>query len=88
MIGKTSVVFGMVRDHNGNPISNARVSFVEGPVPLQDIAALTDNKGTFALSAPIAGEYVIEVVSDKFIKKKEKITIEGNQEKHIDISLS
>lgn len=88
MIQSTSVIFGVVRDLSGNPVPKARVSFTAGPVPLPDIAALTDAKGTFTLSAPVPGEYIIEVVSDEFVKKKEKITVESNHEKHIDITLS
>jgi hypothetical protein len=83
------VIYGVVKDSNGNPVSQARVSFVGGPVSFPDIAALTDNKGTFALSAPVAGEYSIQVVADEFITKTVKITIENNiQKENIDIILS
>jgi hypothetical protein len=83
-----SLIFGVVKDPNGNPVLNARVSFTAGPVPLPDIAALTDTMGSFTLSAPAPGEYVIEVVSDEFVKKREKINVENNQEKHLEIALS
>lgn len=84
-----SVIYGVVKDSNGNPISQARVSFVAGPVPFPDIAALTDSKGTFALSAPVAGEYTIQVVADEFIIETVKIIIENNnQKKNIDITLT
>lgn len=83
-----SIIFGFVKDRNGNPVPQARVSFTAGPVALPDISALTDTKGSFTLSAPVPGEYIIEVVSDEFVRKKEKITVESNQEKHIDITLS
>jgi hypothetical protein len=83
-----SVIAGVVKDKNGSAISGARVSFVAGPVPLQDIAALTDINGTFLLSAPVPGEYTIEVVSEGFFAKKVKIATESNQEKHIEIILS
>ena len=84
----TSVIFGAIRDQRGNPVAKARVSFVVGPVRLPDIAALTDISGKFALSAPVAGEYIIEVVSDEFVTDKVKIEVESNQEKHIEIRLS
>jgi hypothetical protein len=83
-----SVIFGVVRDPIGNPVPHARVSFAVGPVPLRDIAALTDNNGTFAFSAPVAGEYIIEVFSEEFDSKKVKIAVESNREKHIDVFLS
>ena len=85
-----SVISGMVKDSNGNPIPQARVYFVEGPVSFPDIATLTDSKGTFVLSAPVAGEYSIQVVADEFITETVKINIENNnnnQNKNIDITL-
>jgi hypothetical protein len=84
-----ATISGVVKDNNGNAISGARVSFVSGPVPLPDIAALTDNNGTFVISAPVQGEYIIEIVSEQLIVKKVKIAIESNnQKKHIEINLS
>lgn len=83
-----SVIFGVVRDDTGNPVPHARVSFLAGPVPLPDIAALTELDGTFALSAPVAGEYVIAVDIEQFVRKELKITLESNEEKHIAVSLS
>jgi hypothetical protein len=88
MTQTTNIISGVVKDNNGNAISGARVSFISGPVPLPDIAALTDINGTFVLSAPVPGDYVIEVVSEGFIIKKVKIAIESNQEKRIEINLS
>jgi hypothetical protein len=69
-------------------VPQARVSFLAGPVPLPDVAALTDNDGTFALTAPVAGEYVIAVDTEQFFRKVTKITVESNEDKHISISLS
>lgn len=83
-----SVIAGVVKDKNGSAISGARVSFVTGPIPLQDIAALTDVNGSFVLSAPTPGEYTVEVLSEGFSAKKVKIATESNQEEHIEIKLS
>jgi hypothetical protein len=87
MTQKTGVIAGVVKANNGNAISGARVFFITGPVPLPDIAALTNIDGTFVLSAPVPGDYVIEVVSEGFVTKKVKISIEGNQQKHVEINL-
>jgi len=84
----TGVISGVVKDNNGNPISAARVSYVSGPVPLPDIAALTDNNGNFVVTAPVPGEYIIEIISERFIAQKVKVAIESNQKKHIEIILS
>src|ERR671915_2437319 len=58
------VVAGMVVDAKGNPVEGARVYFVEGPVPLPDIAALTNSNGRFALSAPTSGTYQLGIASE------------------------
>lgn len=82
-------MFGVVRDDTGNPVPEARVSFfLDAPVLLLDIAALTDIDGTFTLSAPIAGEYVLAVDMEQFVRKELKITLKSNEEKHVAINLS
>ena len=57
-------IAGVVVDAEGNPVEEARVYFVEGPVPLPDIAALTDKSGRFALSAPASGTYQLGFASE------------------------
>lgn len=82
------VISGVVKDNNGNAIPGARVSFISGPVPLPDIAAVTDNNGSFVISAPVTGDYVIEVVSDQFIPKRSEVAVKSNERKDIEINLS
>ncbi|GGX70142.1 carboxypeptidase-like regulatory domain-containing protein [Streptomyces hiroshimensis] len=53
------VIRGTVRDAAGAPVAGARVAFAGGPVPLPDVAALTDGEGRFALTAPAAGTYTV-----------------------------
>lgn len=55
---------------------------------LPDIASLTDIDGSFALSAPGAGEYVIAVNLEQFVRKELKITVESHEDKHVAINLS
>jgi len=88
MTHTTGLISGVVKDNSGNAISGARVSFISGPVPIPDIAALTDNNGSFVISAPVPGDYVIEVVSEQFIAKSVKVTVETNERKNIEINLS
>jgi hypothetical protein len=57
-------IAGVVVDAEGNPVEEARVYFVEGPVPLPDIAALTDSSGRFALSVPTSGTYQLGIASE------------------------
>lgn len=88
MTQNTSVISGVVKDSNGNPVSAARVSFVSGPVPLPDIAGLTDVDGTFVLSAPAPGDYIIEVVTNQYITKKVKVSVSSDEQKRIELNLS
>ena len=82
-----SVISGVVRSPDGNPVSNARVYFTAGPVPLPDIAALTDSKGAFSLTAPAPGEYVIESVADKFGAGSAKVKVKGGEPVRLDLKL-
>jgi hypothetical protein len=83
-----SVIFGIVRDLNGNSVTQARVYFTDGPVPWSDIATLTDSDGTFSLSAPSAGTYEIECVADGFIPTVATVKVTGDKETHLEIYLS
>lgn len=84
---KVSLISGLVRDSDGKPVPNARVSFVESPVPVPDIAALVDNYGAFTISAPVPGDYTIEVMAGGFVRKKLKISVLDNEEKHVEVTL-
>ncbi len=66
MAHRSMIISGTVSNAAGNPIAGARLLFVDGPVALPDIAALTDEKGAFALSVPVAGAYRIRCVADDY----------------------
>ena len=59
-------ILGTVTGPNGAKIAEASVYFVEGPVPLPDIAQLTDGDGRFRLAAPAPGTYRIGVRASGF----------------------
>jgi hypothetical protein len=59
-----AVIRGRVVDTAGEPVSLAAIYVVSAPVPQQDIAQLSADDGTFALSASAAGRYVIGARSD------------------------
>ena len=83
-----STIAGVVVDARGNPVEEARVYFVEGPVPLPDIAALTDSSGRFALSAPVPGIYLIGVASEGSAGLvQETTTVEVREERSIDLEV-
>jgi hypothetical protein len=54
-------LLGTVTGPNGERIDEASVYFMEGPVPLPDIAQLTNEQGEFRMAAPVPGTYRIGV---------------------------
>jgi len=50
-------VAGVVLSATGEPLADVRVLFSLGPVALPDVAALTDDRGRFSLTAPAPGAY-------------------------------
>lgn len=87
MARSPSVISGVVRGPDGKPVSNARVYFTAGPVPLPDIAAITDKSGTFSLTAPAPGEYVIESTADEFGARSSKVKVKGGEQVRLDLKL-
>ena len=61
-----TVIFGRVQDSGGKVVQGARVYLSSGPEPLPDIAILTDQDGSFRLTAPVPGTYTIECIADGF----------------------
>lgn len=47
----------VVDAEDGNPVADASVIIVDGPQPVPDIAALTDESGGFALGVPVHGAW-------------------------------
>ena len=82
-----NVISGVVRDSNGNPIAQARVYFTNGPVPLPDIAALTNKNGAFSLSAPVAGSYTIACAAEGFAPTVVTVAVSDNKDTHLEIRL-
>jgi Carboxypeptidase regulatory-like domain len=87
MQGKSNTIPGVVRDPRGRPISQARVYFTAGPVPLADIAALTNEQGEFSLSAPADGNYQLECAADGFSLASRKAVIKSSKETTLEIKL-
>jgi carboxypeptidase family protein len=82
-----SVISGVVRSPDGKPVANARVYLTAGPVPLPDIAAITDKNGTFSLTAPAPGEYVVETTADEFGTRSSKVKVKGGEQVRLDLKL-
>jgi hypothetical protein len=72
---------GRVTGPGGQPLADAAVHFLEGPVPLPDIAQLTAEDGRFDLAAPVAGKYRLRVDAPGF--GPETLTIDVHDEPEI-----
>jgi len=81
-------IFGVVRDDQGQPVANARASFISGPGNLPDIAALTDEDGKFSLTAPGAGDYTIQIYADGFLTNEVSVKVSEGEKKDVEIRLS
>ena len=68
---------GTVTGPGGAKVAEASVYFLEGPVPLQDIAQLTDAEGRFQLTAPAPGTYRIGVRAPGF--EPAEVTVEAGR---------
>ena len=88
MSNNPPVIGGVVVDAEGNQLEEARVYLVEGPIPLPDIAALTDGKGRFALSAPVPGTYQLGVASEGPAGVlQQTTTVEVGEERDVDLEV-
>ncbi len=82
-----ALVSGLVRDEYDKPVPMARVSFVNGPVPLPDIAAFTDQFGAFTLSAKLPGKYELECVADGFQPSRLQVILSLGTTAHVTFRL-
>jgi Carboxypeptidase regulatory-like domain len=87
MSGSPTVITGTVRDLKGHAVAGARISFVESPTPLPDIAALTAANGTYSLTAPVAGIYRIACHADGFAPQSRTITVDAGSRITLDFAM-
>ena len=64
MSGEGARIEGRAHLADDSPVIEARVFFGMSPVPLPDIAALTDDDGRFSLYAPAPGTYELVCHAD------------------------
>lgn len=82
-----ALITGIVTDETGRPVPGARIAFTSGPVPVPDVALITDRSGTFTVSAPTPGTYEITVVADGFLPQAITVQAAMNATSHPAISL-
>ena len=87
MANNPSIISGTVLDPDRQPVADARVYFIEGPVPLPDLAILTDRNGEFTLTAPAAGTYKIGCTANGFEPTSVTVNVKRGQDVQVDIVL-
>ncbi len=81
------VISGVVRSARGQPIAEARVYVTHSPTPLPDIAALTDEQGTFAFAVPAPGEYVLECTAEEWGSVSATVTVPEARARRVTVEI-
>jgi hypothetical protein len=81
------VIYGIVLNRAGKPVSDARVYFTASPVAVPDVAQLTAENGTFALSAPVPGTYEITAVAEDIPPSAAQVAVQQNKDAQVEIRL-
>lgn len=84
---EASIISGVVRNPDGKPIAGARVYFTASPVALPDIAALTNERGEYSLTVPVAGNYKIGCTADDFKTLTRELEVEKGTHKKANFKL-
>ena len=58
------LVKGHVLDATGQPVGGARLMWLEAPVAMPDVAALSQADGGFVLTVPVPGRYRLGCQTD------------------------
>ena len=81
------VVTGVVRGPANDPVPQARVYIAGGPVPVPDIAALTDAEGRFTMSLPAAGTYEFACTAEAYMPSSTTVEVAENQTLPVELRL-
>ena len=88
MPAKPIVVAGVVRGPDGQQLPLARVFIARGPVPVPDVAALTDAEGRFTLSLPASGSYEVACVAEGYAPSSAIVEVADQQELRLELRLT
>ena len=85
---KPIVVAGVVRGPDGQQLPLARVFIARSPVPVPDVAALTDAEGRFTLSLPATGSYEVACVAEGYAPSSAIVEVADEQELRLELRLT
>jgi hypothetical protein len=74
------LISGVVRGAGGVRLDGAVVAFLEAPVDVPDIAAMTGDDGSFVVAAPTAGRYRLAVRADGYRLRELDLDVTGDVE--------
>jgi carboxypeptidase family protein len=86
-LNRSGLISGTVVDEGGRAVGGARVYFASGPGSFPDMAGLTGEDGSFALAAPAAGTYEVEVQADGFVRAKKSVTLKAGEKRKLRVEL-
>jgi len=69
------LIRGTVHDQAGKPVPAARVWIAAAPVPVPEIASLTDDDGGFLIAVPTPGPYEIAATADGFASERKLVDV-------------
>lgn len=81
------IATGVVRGPAGEQVALARVFIARSPVPVPDIAALTDAGGWFTLTLPAAGSYELACVADGYASLSTTVEIADERDLRLELRL-
>jgi hypothetical protein len=85
---KSIIVAGVVRGSAGDQVAQARVFIARGPVPVPDIAALTDAESRFILSFPVQGSCDVACVADGYAPSSTTIEVADDRDLRVELRLT
>jgi hypothetical protein len=88
MATKPFIVAGVVRGPAGEQVAQARVFIARGPVPVPDIAALTDTEGRFTLSLPARGSYEVACVAEGYAPSSTTLEVADDRDLRVELRLT
>jgi hypothetical protein len=88
MATKPIIVRGVVHGAAGEQVAQARVFITKGPVPVPDIAALTDAEGRFTLSFPVQGSYEVVCVAEGYAPSSTTIEVADDRDLRVELRLT
>ncbi len=80
-------IAGAVTDEGGAPISDAVIAVTLAPVPMPDIAALTDTQGHFVMGAPEPGTYELLVNAPGYPQRRVTVEVDASTVASLSIEL-